>query len=97
MTKKVAIWLFLTIVLLGADIPMSESRAESMFNHIKSSEYRWVLSQWRDEMQIKTRSRSSSRRSSWSTNRGNDPLRTLTYEQYTTPLPPSDPITLPNR
>ncbi len=95
MRKITAVWLLLTLGIWSAVAPMPEPEAQLRFNEIKRSEYRWVLAQWRNEMQIKTRSRTSSRRSGWGNTRTSDPLRTLTGNQYKAPTP-VDPITLPN-
>jgi len=44
---------------------MTEEKALELFNAIKQSEYSWVVSQWDNEMKIKTQTRSSGRRSLW--------------------------------
>ena len=45
--------------------PLTEEKALELFNAIKQSEYSWVVSQWDNEMKIKTHSRSSGRKSLW--------------------------------
>ncbi len=59
--KKIYILLIITIALMAS--PMPEDKALSLFASIKKSEYNWVLDKWEKEMKIKTRSRSSSRKS----------------------------------
>lgn len=61
--KKIYIIIGLTLLLLAS--PMGEERALALFNSIKQSEYNWVVEQWDAEMQIKTQSRSSTRKSVW--------------------------------
>jgi len=61
--KQFLVYCILSLGLMAATPPMSEKQALSKFSHIKQSEYRWVLAQWKKEMHIKTRSRSSARRS----------------------------------
>jgi len=95
MRKIISLLLLLTLGIYSAVAPMPEAEAQLRFKEIRQSEYRWVLAQWRSEMQIKTRSRTSTRSSSWNNPRTTDPLRTLTGNQYKAPTP-VDPITLPN-
>ena len=45
--------------------PLTEEKALELFNAIKQSEYSWVVSQWDNEMKIKTHSRSGGRKSLW--------------------------------
>ena len=45
--------------------PLTEEKAIELFNAIKQSEYSWVVSQWDNEMKIKTQTRSSARKSLW--------------------------------
>ena len=45
--------------------PLTEEKAMELFNTIKQSEYSWVVSQWDNEMKIKTQTRSSGRKSLW--------------------------------
>ena len=45
--------------------PFTEEKAMELFNAIKQSEYSWVVSQWDNEMKIKTQTRSSGRKSLW--------------------------------
>ena len=96
MIKPILLSLLLSISILAATAPMTEQEAQPLFQQIKKSEYRWVLAQWRKEMHIKTRSRSSSRRSGIDKTPYNDPLRTIVDPQAPN-YPPVDPITLPNR
>jgi len=95
MRKTISLLLLLTLGLWSAVAPMPESEAQLRFKEIRQSEYRWVLAQWRNEMQIKTRSRTSTRNPSWKNPKSNDPLRTIISNQYNTATP-VDPITLPN-
>ena len=61
--KKIYILVLLTVMLLAT--PMTEEKALELFEAIKQSEYSWVVSQWDNEMKIKTQSRSSGRKSLW--------------------------------
>ncbi len=45
--------------------PLTEEKALELFDAIKQSEYSWVVSQWDNEMKIKTQTRSSGRKSLW--------------------------------
>jgi hypothetical protein len=96
MIKPILLSLLLSISILAATAPMTEQEARPLFQQIKKSEYRWVLAQWRKEMKIKTRSRSSSRRAGTDKTPYNDPLRTIVDPQVPN-YPPVDPITLPNQ
>ena len=96
MTKPILLSFLFSISMLSATAPMTEQEARPLFQEIKKSEYRWVLTQWRKEMRIKTRSRSSSRRSGADKTPYNDPIRTMINPQLSG-YPPVDPITLPNQ
>ena len=61
--KKIYILILLTLILMAA--PLTEEKAMELFNTIKQSEYSWVVSQWDNEMKIKTQTRSSGRKSLW--------------------------------
>ena len=61
--KKIYILVSLTLMLMAA--PLTEEKAMELFNTIKQSEYAWVVSQWDNEMTIKTQVRSSGRKSLW--------------------------------
>jgi hypothetical protein len=78
MIKQLLLLCLLSIGIVAATPPMSEHKALSEFSQIKRSEYRWVLAQWKNEMHIKTQSRSSGRRSSRGSSpfdpRRNDPI-----------------------
>ena len=54
--------------------PLTEEKAMELFNAIKQSEYSWVVSQWDNEMKIKTQTRSSGRKSLW--DEDEDPIDT---------------------
>lgn len=62
--KKIYILISLTVMLM-ATAPMTEEKALELFEAIKQSEYSWVISQWDNEMKIKTQTRSSGRKSLW--------------------------------
>jgi len=78
MIKQLLLLCLLSIGLVASTPAMSEHEALSKFSQIKRSEYRWVIAQWKKEMHIKTRSRSSARRSSRGKSpfdsRSNDPI-----------------------
>jgi len=96
MIKYTLLPLLLSLQILAATAPMTEQEAAPLFQKIKRSEYRWVLAQWRKEMQVKTQSRSSRRRSGLNRTHYNNPLRTIPDPQGIGALP-VDPITLPDR
>jgi len=99
--KKI-IFIVLTVGLMAS--PMSEDKALALFEEIKRTEYNWVLAQWKNEMTIKTQSRSSVRKSVWgnsgyqaqlTTQQTHDPLRVIPTKQVGG-NPPIDPITIPD-
>jgi hypothetical protein len=61
--KKLYILVLLTVMLMAS--PLTEEKALELFDAIKQSEYSWVVSQWDNEMKIKTQTRSSGRKSLW--------------------------------
>ena len=61
--KKLYLLIILTAVLLAA--PLTEEKTLELFDAIKQSEYSWVVAQWDNEIKIKTKSRSSGRKSLW--------------------------------
>ena len=100
--KKTYVFIALTLGLMAS--PMSEEKALSLFTEIKQKEYNWVISQWEKEMTVKTKSRSSSRKSVWGTRNSQealiykqmpDPLREIPRKKPTTNSP-VDPITVPD-
>ncbi|NKQ41456.1 MAG: hypothetical protein HF962_07795 [Sulfurovum sp.] len=102
MIKQLFILISLTIITIAA--PMPEAKALSLFAKIKKSEYNWVLAQWENEMRIKVRSRSSSRRPVWAKKdqwkypfdkKKHDPVREI-RDPSTITIPPVDPITVPD-
>jgi hypothetical protein len=61
--KKIYILISLTLMLMAT--PLTEEKVMELFDAIKQSEYSWVVSQWDNEMKIKTQTRSSGRKSLW--------------------------------
>ena len=102
MMKYVYVAVILTVSLLASIMPKEE--ALSLFAQIRNSEYNWVLAQWRNHINVKMHSRSSSRHVTWkSKNQGeqpsasqiHDPLREVGDTQQPA-SPPVDPITVPD-
>jgi len=101
--KKIILSLMLVTGLMAS--PMLEQEAMALFESIKKSEYKWALAQWKDEMHIKTRSRASSRQSTWADKehlkdpfekRIHDPLRELPNTATPVVNPSVDPVTVPD-
>lgn len=102
--KKIYILFVLSVGLMAS--PMPEQQALDLFASIKKGEYDWVLAQWRNEMGIKTQSRSSLRKSAWESSqqgnipvdqRTNEPIKTLVNTNPSVvPIPPVDPVTVPD-